>query len=481
MITWSNMNMDTSRALVIWRNVLPELPWLALSVLVALLFGYAAAILPWWFIVGVSMMPILVIAGAAWQLATLIFGFVLVFEAIPGRFVPSAGSFRIYELIILYLGATVMLRSLLARTSVLQPMGPFRWALLYLLFCVMTSAVYVRFFAPNAFLVTELRGYVMWLSLPLLCIIIKGERERKAVAVFCIAAGAIVAFYTTIQSVFGIKILTDRVELLDTTDVDVVRSLAGGATYLMVLTLFWSINSLIQSSRVWLRLVQIVFGLVAGAGLAVSFGRGVWVASICGFLLAALINRGVRGMIVSAVLGAVSVAAVLSVLGLVQPRMTDAVIDRAMSTSTEFSSGGSFGWRITEMALAFEEIEERPLTGVGIGGDYKKRGSEIGGFDDETRYIHNAYVGYMVKMGVHAVLFQVAFVTMFFVIAWRKRRLVSRADMPLYSAVVGAFSVPVITSFTQPEWFTGAGISTFCLFAALMMKTGANPETAKLT
>jgi O-antigen ligase len=210
--------------------------------------------------------------------------------------------------------------------------------------------------------------------------------------------------------------------------------------------------------------------MVALGGIAVSFGRGVWLAMVGGFLVATFLNRGLRGMLISAVVGSVALAVVLMSLAVVNPRMADAVIDRAAGTRAELQSGGSFRWRIIEVQEAMKAIARSPFTGVGIGGDYKRHASTTGTFQTETRYIHNAYVGYMVKMGVHAVLFQIAFVSIFAGVAWRLRRRIGAADRPTYAATVGAFLVPVITSFTQPEWFNSAGVAVFCLLAALLLK-----------
>lgn len=450
---------------------------LAALVLVALaaaaFFGLAIAFLPWWLVVALVLLPLVVLGGAAWPYPVLLFALALVFQAIPGRFVPPVGSFRVHELIIMYLALVVVLRALWTREPLLAPSRPFLWALLYLAACVVASAVYARFFARNQFLITELRGFVMWLVLPLLAFCIRTPGQRQALVAFLVGTGVVVGAYTVAQSVLGVWLLNDRVEALDVTNLDVTRSLAGATTYLMVFTVFWAVNRATVRARGWW--LALALALVAGGGIAVSFGRGVWLAMAAGFLVATFLNRGLRGMLVSALVGALAVLLVLLTLSVAQPRLAEAVVERATGTGLELRSGGSFRWRLTEIHEAMKAIAERPFTGVGIGGDYKQHVSAIGGFRNETRYIHNAYVGYMVKMGVHALLFQIAFVALFAGLAWRLRREVAEADRPAYAALVGAFCVPVITSFTQPEWFTNPGVAAFCAFAALLLKYRPQP------
>lgn len=438
------------------------------ALLGAACFGLAIAFLPWWLVLGLVLLPGVVLGGAAWPLPVLIFALALVFQAVPGRFVPTLGSFRVHELIVMYLALVVLLRALWTREPLLAPAGPFMLPLWFLLACVLASAAYARFFAHNQFLVTELRNFVMWLLLPLLAFCVKTPGQRRALVAALITFGVVVAATTVAQSLLNIRLLNDRVEALDITNTDVTRSIAGATTYLMVFTVYWAINRATVGARgAWLALV---LALVALGGIAVSFGRGVWIAMAAGFLVATFVNRGLRGMLVSALLGALAVALVLMSLAVVQPRFADAVIERASGTRAELQSGGSFHWRISEINDAMKAIAERPFTGVGIGGDYKQHVSAAGGFKNETRYIHNAYVGYMVKMGVHAVGFQVLFVGVFALVAWRIRRRVPEAERPTFAALVGAFLVPVITSFTQPEWFTNAGVAVFCAFAVLLLK-----------
>ena len=288
------------------------------ALLGAACFGLAIAFLPWWLVLGLVLLPGVVLGGAAWPLPVLIFALALVFQAVPGRFVPTLGSFRVHELIVMYLALVVLLRALWTREPLLAPAGPFMLPLWFLLACVLASAAYARFFAHNQFLVTELRNFVMWLLLPLLAFCVKTPGQRRALVAALITFGVVVAATTVAQSLLNIRLLNDRVEALDITNTDVTRSIAGATTYVMVFTVYLAINRATVGARgAWLALV---LALVALGGIAVSFGRGVWIAMAAGFLVATFVNRGLRGMLVSALLGALAVALVLMSLAVVQPR-----------------------------------------------------------------------------------------------------------------------------------------------------------------
>lgn len=457
------------------------LPWLAgiATFFVCLILGAAVPIFPWWLVLGVVIGPMAIVFAFKWPFATLLLVLAMLFEVIPARFLPGIGSFRIYELLLIVVFGGVVFFSVWQRQSFISALGPFRLPIAYLIFCVSLSAAYVKFFAPNPNLLTELRGFVGWLLLPLLCYLTRTHQQRRILVGFIIFSGIIVAIYSMIQSFTGVNIISDRVEILDATNTDVTRSIAGGATYLMVFGLVWATTNF-SPSKPSEALFILVLAMIAGGGIAVSFGRGVWIATVIGLLLASWLNRGVRGLIHSAIIGIVVLGIVIVGVGVFKPRMVEALTDRVLGVSTEIKYGGSFGWRATENAQAFSVLEKKPLTGVGLGGHYKQRVSSAGGFDNETRYIHNAYVGYMVKMGLHAVLFPVLMIAVFFAISRRVGQTIQIETRPLYATVAGTFIVPTITSYTQPEWIATQGVAVFCLMSALMVLLSRYSEDSAL-
>lgn len=448
-------------------NMLSYAAGAVLGFLLCLLIGAAIAFLPWWLALSLVLAPAVVIGGAVWPFPILLLALALLFQAIPGRFVPPVGSFRIDELVILYLAVVATLRAVWRQENPLARLGPFIWPLIYLYACVVMSAAYVKFFSPNPSLLSELRSFVIWLLLPLLAYVVDTERKRKILMTCVVGVAVLVSIYVMTESFFHVALLASRVEALDAANMDVTRSIAGGTTYLMVLSLLWSVNGMTTQAK-YLPVLMVVALIVTG-GIAVSFGRGVWIATALGFVLASWLNRGMRGTLVSVALVLVTLALVLLVMAAAKPRFVEAMADRAFGVTQEIKTGGSFRWRQIENSYAFDAIEKRPLTGVGIGGQYKNRVSAESTFATETQYIHNAYVGLMVKMGVQAIIFPVMMVIVFSRMAYRLRSRVSMNDRPLYAALTATFFVPVLTSITQPEWIDRVSVAALCVVAVSLL------------
>ena len=444
-----------------------EFGFLALGLLAAVLLGLLIPTVPLLPLALIIVGPVLLLIGAIWPLAAVLVTVALAFEIIPTGLVMGIGSFRPHELMIGYLAVVAVGRALLRHEAIFAPLGRFRWPLLYLVLCVAMSVVYAHFFAHNEFILAELRNFaVWWLLLPTVLLVVRTDADQRLLIHGMIVLALAMSCIVIVQSVFDIRILTEaRVEALDNSaNADVTRSIAGGVTYLMVFALYYFLSMIARRKGSFL-LVGLAVLLLVG-GLAVTFGRGVWIATSAGLLLATFINQGVRGVVITGFTGALFVAGMLGLGSVVKPRLVDALIDRAMGVGEELERGGSFAWRGLENRAALAVLEARPLTGVGLGGEYKKTISTRGSFKNETWYIHNAYMAYAVKMGVHAALFPFWMMFAFAATAADALRRASSDSRSLQAALIGAFIVPVITSYTQPEWIAGSGVVAFSLLIA---------------
>lgn len=415
--------------------------------------------------------PALLVVGSIWPLPALLLGAALLYEVVPREFVMTLGRFKVHELIIGYLSVAVATRAILRGQPLTSDLKEFRWPLLYLLACVSMSVVYARYFAGNEFLLAELRNFLTWMMLPVLLLVVRSARDQRVMIGGMMGIAIAMATIVIIQSVFDVKLLTEsRVESLDISNPDVTRSLAGGATYLIAFALYYCLN--LVSVRRGPTLLLILSCLWLVAGLGVTFGRGVWLATAAGLLVATFLNRGIRGVVAAVAVGSLVVAAVLAVGTVVKPRMVDAIVERATGIGQEFKGGGSYGWRALENQAAMRALESRPYTGVGLGGEYKPTISSIGSFENETWYIHNAYMGYAVKMGWHAALFPFWAILCFVWAARRVWKFGPPHQRPLQAALIGAFFVPVLTSYTQPEWLDPGGVASFSFIIAALLISG---------
>ena len=445
---------------------------LAVAVL-AILLGLVTAVFPWYYTVILVLAPAALVLSAAAPWLGLLFALALLFEVIPKAFVPQlplvGGRLQGYDVLLLYLTALYGLRLALAgHLAAWREVGPFRWALLYLAVAGAASLVYARFVVGNDLALAEARVHIAWLVLPLTPAFFAGRPGLHRITTAVLALGCIVALYVSVQSLFDLRIMSEaRVESLDRVNADVTRSIAGGGVYLIVFALFLFLNRLTETPRrFWWLLPAIGLTLL---GLAVQFGRGVWVATAAGLLVSALMHRGWVGAARILLIGGLALATLVAGLSFVRPRMVDALEERAMGIVPELRAGGSFHWRVVENREALRRIAERPLTGVGIGGDYKHTVSSSGSFGVETSYIHNAYLYFPLKMGLLASLIPVAFMVAFALTVRRVLRRRTNLDRGLLAALCGAFVVPVLTSGTQPEWVTPRGIAALALFMALTL------------
>lgn len=441
---------------------------LGVALIIGLLVGVSN---PEYVLVGAGVV-VLLVAGAIWPLPALLVAIALLYEAIPiGAFV-SFGSLKPHELLFGYLTIIVFIRSIFARRALMRPMQEFQFPIWYLIACIAMSLVYSIYFTSNQYIITELRPFVIWFVLPLLLLSVNSHKDYRLLLQSVIAIGLVVAVIVTIQTMFNVRILFEaRVEKLDgELNSDVTRSIAGGATYLIIFALYYVIM-MPQRFR-WATRYRLIAALILVSGLAVSFGRGVWMATALCLLIATFVWHGLRGVVTTALVGSIAVVVVLSAAALFNPRLTEAIIDRATGIGDEVESGGSFGWRRLENQAASIVISQRPWTGVGLGGEYKKTISSEGHFAIETFYIHNAYIGYAVKMGIQAAAFPPLMILCFLIAARRIYRNSDSDTRCIVAALIGAFLVPVVTSYTQPEWLTDQGIAAFCIFIALLLLTG---------
>jgi len=455
------------------------------ALFVALFAGVLSAFLPWFLVVGFVVVVTAVLASTISPHVGLIFVLMLVFEVIPSTFQPRVpfgpGRLQIYDLALLLLSTIVLLRAWARGQQPLQAMGPVRWPLYYLFAAVSLSLVYVRFYAPNVMALAEARQQIIWLIVPVMALSVDTPRRYRQVLWSVAGIGLVIALYVTLQSLFDIRIMTgSRVESLDSEfNRDITRSIAGGGIYIVIFTLMLVLNRMFERRIGWVLGSLASFLLVAG--LAAQYGRGVWIATVIGLLVSAAIFRGLAGAVRTTLAVGVIVAVVLSTAMVFKPRVAEALIDRITGIGAEFESGVSFGWRRQEIQLALPRIVDQPLTGVGIGGEYKQvRLASVGGDQDST-YIHNGYLYFPLKMGLWASFIPLAFVAAFVVTVRQGRaRHGTVADAGFVAALCGTMVVPVITSYTQPEWSDPRGIAALATLMGLALLYRSHGLQSKL-
>ena len=470
---------------------------LAIAGMVAISGGLLAGLAPpIWLLAACALIGALWFC-AAWPLLGLLIGLGLVFDLLPAQWQPSItlaqGTIKLYDLWFASLAGLILWRAYFKPVippviaPPMQPVTPpkmppdsrtsLHQAICVLMLLTLVSFLYSHVYLGNKAAVSEARELLLWLLLPLLMRVLdRPQRVRQFVAGL-LWIGAAVSVLAVAQSLLGMQFSTAmRIVPLNAEFQDVTRVITGGGIYITAFALIYcSVQAIMPARRPWWLWP---FLLLLLAGLVVTFGRGIWMATCIGLLVALTLARGWRSAVFASLAGAAMLTLVLAGLSVLKPALMQASIDRGMGISAEFATGGSFKWRNIENQEAMRSIAARPWLGVGIGGNYKKYATSDANFDIEKRYIHNAYLYFPLKFGIAGLFFPVLILIGFFNLARRAWHGPS-PQAGLLAATIGAFMVPVMTSLTQPEWIKAQGIAAFCCFIALLWAAGrqAGQET----
>ncbi|MBZ8140318.1 hypothetical protein CLD22_10455 [Rubrivivax gelatinosus] len=446
------------------------------GLLLAAIFGLAAAALPWIWMLGLVIVPVVLVLSIVYPVAGVVFALLFVFQVIPEQFHPrlpfGGGSLRVHDLMVVYLSAVVMIRTLATRAPLISPLQQFLWPLLYLFACIAISVVHVQVWAPNDRLLSEGRNLVAWMLLPLLVLGIRNQRALDWLWRSVFAIALVISVYVCLQTYADLQILGNVRDLAGSTTSandaqGVQRSTAGGATYLIVLLLLLGINRAIEGRwPVWL---ATALGLLLVAALGASFGRGVWVATLFGVFVSAFVFRGLKAASLTVLMLALLVSCLLGLTAVVKPQVGEALVDRVTRFGDEVDRGGSFAWRVQENQDALRSIGRHSLLGVGIGGDYKQTTRAGASFQLETGYIHNAYLYFPVKLGLIGAFVPFAFIAAMGLAVRHALRLRPPRDRARVAALAGAFSTAALASVSQPEWTSLAGAAAFCTIMSLLL------------
>lgn len=466
-----------------FTHILGWLPAFALTVagvLIALFLGLVGVFLPWWFVLAVLMLPIVLVLAWLFPLwgvfAALLFSFGIIPSFLGPRLVLSNGSVQPQDFLLVAVCAVAIAKALVTNTRWLSLVKPYVIPFVLLTIGFAVAFVHGKLIKHHALAISDARHFVGWLIVPMLfaATTTVAPPQRKTLLTVLLLAAMVAAVGVIYQSLTGTRIMElGRVEALDATRPDVTRITAGGSTYLMIFALFWTLaRYVLVRDRVVL--TTIASGVLCLA-LMLTFGRGVWAATAIGAVILLWYLGGFRLLLLGIVTISVPVVITLAGLNAAKPKVYEAVVDRAFSTGREIESGGSFGWRRKENAIAMTRIVESPIWGIGFGGQYKRVRSFETTFDLELTYIHNSYLYFPLKMGLIGVLVPIAFVLAVTLRARqplrRERRPYSRATLV---AAFSAFISFVIVSYTQPEWTKLSSIVALCIFLCLVELVRAN-------
>ena len=447
----------------------------------ALFLGLASAVLPWWLVMGALIAPTGLIIGLTLPEVGIALMLILVCGLLPAGLSPSIsvgpGNIKAPELMILIFFFWALFR--LGGSSLVK--GYWRWlapVMVILGLVVMSAGVaYGLFGTPAKNILADGRQFISWLIVLPVIVLIRTEQQMERMLKAIVFVGCVVAAAALLQFVLGRPIIENaRVEDLVTLNkaADVTRSIVGPGNYFLIFSMLLLLARLMTRSVSWAVALPLLGWLLAG--LIVNFGRGLWIATFVGAMLLAFWLFRWRGVWRVAVAGGIGMVLSLSLLAAYKPQIFEATYDRLISSGKEsLDRNTTLGWRLEETNAALKKIMSYPITGIGIGTSYKPAQAMNGMFvtdQDEllTRYIHNGYLGTWLKFGM---LGPIVLAILIVGVLRRGLRFGRQTrDVRLktvFLTTAAAFFVPVMTSVTQPEWLSQAGIAFFATIIGLQV------------
>jgi len=432
-------------------------------------------------VLGIGLAPVAIAAAVWWPPFGLVLLLALVYSVVPAPPLPLlGGTVQSSDLALLGLAAVLAARAVRSPEPLFGRNGRVLLLPLALLAALAAvSLVHALVVQPTATrdVLAEARHFLYWLLAPMVVLALREAVAWRRFVLALIALGLIIAAIAALQSVLGIQVMRGRVEALETLGQyygGVVRTITPGI-YLAVFALLalaaryalGASSLLVAGALMVLPAIAIVFG----------FGRAIWAAALAALALLLVGLGPLRGLKLGfvALLGGLLATTILL---FAKPAVLDAVVDRAISLPTEVDRGSSFAWRRLENEYAVKALARSPLLGIGLGGDYKPVLNHALR-PEQTRHLHNGYLYLLLKLGVLAAIVPVWLALACAVLMRRAWNAAPRpADRAAAAACFAAFMVPMLTSFTQPEWMTYTGVATLALFAGLLAAAANFAERA---
>jgi O-antigen ligase len=469
------------------------------ALLFALFSGLVAVFLPAWFVVSVLVMPsvlvVLIFRPEYALVACIAFAGKLVHPALEPRVPFLGGSLAAADATLLVLvGYAVWVHAhragkvrrassarlpltgggLLAATAVLFGVS--------LLFSIVLSLSMKGLRA--SVVLGEARDLLFLLLLPVALVILRERQRQERFVIALVVLACLFSIGQLLQGLFSVQVFgTSGISALETLgyrEYSTTRSNTHGLS-VIIFALFLTIGA--HALGVLRRGLFVPLFSLLVMGILLTFGRTTFATVVvCVLVLVAWLN--LKALPRLAALSTLFLLLVGTLGYALKPASFDAVIYRMTSVSDELRYGHSAGWRYQEADAMLPHIADYPLTGLGLGADYKGV-SGSSAHPDLNRYMHNAYLYMAGKMGVPALLL---FLLMMVAILVIGRRL-AKSDAPPWARVVGAASAVMmfrfwIASITEPHLMSDHGVATIAVCGALVVlaarrTSDAAPQAAR--
>lgn len=445
---------------------------LLLVMCIAILTGMMAVFLPWLILVPLLVVPVGLILAWIFPEIALVVLIAASFGVIPEYLLPrlpiGGGTIRVEDI-----GVVVLIGILLLRTAgdigqAMRPIRSYFWPVgIFVLAAIVSAALAIGLKGVDQrSALQELRPFAYWLWLPAMCLAIRTELQMRRFLVGIAVVATVTAALLMFQSFTGYSIMTKGQAIRDLYTAGdhfrgVLRSTSPASFVILAVLMFLLSSFAYESGRVRGPLL-VLLSLILAGGILVGFGRGVWVSALLGVLMLAYFVRTSRYIGVVCLLMACA-ATGIALLSIAKPDYAVAAYDRMFSISNELNYGTSFDRRRAENIAAFGAILESPVIGVGLGSDYMPINAETTSWESGTRYIHNTYIGTLLKLGLFGFFALMWLVWVTIARMWTAARRRSNVFPVHFAALWTVLAMMVFTAFTQPNLIAAPGVLTVCL------------------
>ena len=434
------------------------------------LVGMLVAVLPYWFIIAVAVVPIFFLL-VAWRLE---YGVLAVLALVSGivheAFLPSISFLRAGDLAFFAVGAITLASGRKLSEGFQRSELTLWFVFAAFLLLVPVSVVHAYFFqgVPPKDVLGEARNLMFLLLLPLsVAVLDTKERVRRFIAGLLVL-GVLFSLGQILQGIFHVRIFGDSGRLV-TAETLGVKSYGAtisntGGLNIIVLVMFVAVGWYVLKTIKPFKFLSL--SAVCAVGILLTFGRTTWGVALLGMVLVMCL-LGIRKSGPTLLWSLVGSALAFTLLIAVKPAMLDALIDRATSVEKEIEYGSSAKWRYYEAEQILPQIAASPILGLGLGAAYR-RPARSDALPEQVRYIHNGYLYVASKLGMPALLLLVGFLGLIMSCSWRGSRTEQDPGLRAVHAATcaGVMSV-LVASITEPHLMRDSSLAYLGVVAGL--------------
>jgi O-antigen ligase len=306
-------------------------------------------------------------------------------------------------------------------------------------------------------------------------VLIANDRKKAVYTLYALfAVSVLLSVVAVLQSAFGLRLnfsgLSGVAELSseDGGIAGLLRSMLPGVL-IVIFTFVLAVIKLVtraKNSYLWW-----ILCLLNTMALFVTFGRGVWAMTVLTTILAAALV-GKNALVRLIFIGGFFATIFISIAFVARPDFVIGAFDRILSVQTELSGKGtSYAWRVQENHFAKIAMQNNPIMGIGLGGEYKPRLIDMRAFAGQTFYIHNGYYYVTLKLGLIGLVFYMANYLNIIRLCWINQRTPGVDRIP-QMALIAVFTGTLILNVTQPEFMQGPSIASLASLSAVVVALG---------